>query len=151
MITEPFESNESEAMDEQRLTVSLNLWFTPMHRMLQPSLPLSPMLRVELARQLEFLISDALDDRPSLVVTFCAALARFVDGTAGESCEGSPAEGLYAGLRAGAPEGVDPAAWVGLLEYAAVKLAHLLGARQVRPFVHDLLSPVRFAELARKR
>ena len=62
MITEPFDADASEASDQERLTVSLNLWFTPMHRMLQPSLPLSPMLRVELARQLEFLVSDALDD-----------------------------------------------------------------------------------------
>ena len=53
VITEPL-----PATDE--MTVSLNFWFTATRLLLSPALPLRPPLRVELARQLEYLISDAL-------------------------------------------------------------------------------------------
>ena len=57
---------------------------------------------------------------------------------------------LWTNLRDKTPEHVDPTAWLGLLEYVAIKLAHLLGGQSVRPFVHDMLDPRRFAHLKRK-
>lgn len=36
------------------MTVSLNFWFSTANQLFAPSLPLSPLLRVELARQLEY-------------------------------------------------------------------------------------------------
>jgi hypoxia-inducible factor 1-alpha inhibitor (HIF hydroxylase) len=166
VITEPLTASTGSgaieggdsADDDQRLTVSLNFWFTPINRMLRPALPLSPMLRVELARQAEFLISDTFDDRPALVPVFLGALAVLVDGVASVAC-GAAGEDLRAQdallwerLRTETrPVGVEAATWVGLLEYMAVTLAHLLGGHQVRAFVHDLLSSVRFARLERER
>ena len=48
------------------------------------------------------------------------------------------------------PTTVDAGAWAGLFEYALAKMLHLLGPRQVQPFVHDALDPVRFAHLERQ-
>lgn len=161
MITEPTESE---------LTVSLNFWFTPMRQMLQPSLPLSPWLRVEFARQLEFLICDTLADQPRLVAAFCAALAAQLEAVADGSCdaravamEGSTATqqcalgrssttsmALWQELEVSRPADVDDvAAWRGLFEYVTSKMAHVLGAHQVRAFVRDLLHTERFVRLAR--
>ena len=148
------------------LTVSLNFWFSPMHRMLQPRLPLSPMLRVELARQLEFLLCDALDDRVPLVapflVAFEAQLAAIADGrcdarahalAARGAAHGAEGDGggdaLWAEAQACRPAGVDARAWAGLFEFVAAKTAHVLGGHAVLPFARDMLDPARFAGLER--
>lgn len=175
VITEPNDNDSSEegggggraTADQLQLTVSLNLWFNPTHRLLQPTLPLSPMMRVELSRQLEFLICDALGDRPALVPRFCAALADLVDGRCtahaspahrssasahDDGCESKhPAYQLWTRLAEGTPEGVDSDNWLGLLEYVGIKLAHILGGHQVAPFVHDMMSAERFAGLEATR
>jgi hypothetical protein len=159
VITEPSDA----ATDE--LTVSLNFWFTPVNRMLQPALPLSPFLRVELGRQLEFLICDALHDAPNLVPPFCAALAKQLDALHAGCCDGRAADalgalgggpvpkqsaGLWHELDAARPAQVSRATWEGLFEYVAAKLTHLIGARQALPFVADLLHAERFATLKTK-
>jgi hypoxia-inducible factor 1-alpha inhibitor (HIF hydroxylase) len=158
VITEP-RSAKLKAADpngDDAMTVSLNLWFTPMHRMLQPELPLSPMLRVELARQLEFLICDALDDRPELVPRFCAALIAFTTGSAALSEQDGAggtldpeqlAARLWESAQASTPSGVSSESWLGLLEYVAIKLAHILGGWQAASFSEDMLSAERFARL----
>ena len=62
VLTEPQAAGE--------LTVSVNFWFMATAKLLSPSLPLPPPLRVELARQLEYFASDTLDDRARLVPRF---------------------------------------------------------------------------------
>ena len=145
VLTEPL-----SAADDAELTVSVNFWFSPYDRMLEPAMPLTPMLRVELARQLEFLVVDALGDRPQLVHPFFIALTRFVAlPVASHMADGHAAAEAWAVLRRSAPDGVAATDWSGLAEWVLAKAAHLLGPSHVRPFVLDALSPARFERLAR--
>jgi hypoxia-inducible factor 1-alpha inhibitor (HIF hydroxylase) len=145
----------TEPGPEDEMVVSLNFWFTPVHRLLQPALPLSPMMRCELARQLEFVISDTFNDRPTLVPHFYKALRAQLDAIAEGRCDGralapaSPSSSLWVEALACKPEVVDEMAWLGLFEYAVGKMLHLLGPQQVRAFVHDALDPMRFSRLER--
>ena len=156
VITEPMEEEEANggAHDDAVLTTSLNFWFSPIHRMLQPSLPLSPSLRVEFARQLEFLVCDALNDEPRHVQRFCAALNAQLAAIADGECDdrfvrADDTTSVWAELQALRPDGVELEAWAGLFEYVSAKAAHLLGAGHVRPFAADLLNPEWFEGLAR--
>ena len=129
---------------ETQLTVSVNFWFRPL-ALEQPSppLPLSPMLEAELARQLEMVIADALNDRGALVPPFLRALRRQLEASvraAGGS--GWPA------LHKQRPAGVEAADWESLFEYVVAKLclwlpspAHLL------PFLHRHCCASRFDRL----
>jgi len=136
------------------LTVSLNFWFNPMAQLLQPTLPLSPLLRCELARQLEFAISDAFGDRPTLVPAFCAALCSQLDAISAGSMKVTSSSlampSFWQPLVAHKPAEVEVGEWEGLFEYFAVKAIHLIGAQQVAPFVRDRLDPERFARLKRR-
>ena len=156
VITEPSSGGDA-ASDE--LTVSLNFWFSPMHRLLEPQLPLSPMLRVELARQAEFFLCDALDDQPTHVPIFLAALNKQLEAIENGACDerartlatGAADPVLWAELHAKRPAGVAAAHWEGLFEYMLAKASHLLGPAALRPFAADLLDPERFIGLERTK
>ena len=144
VITEPHPG--ASGSDEEALTCSLNFWFSPVNKLFRPTLPLSPMLRVELARQLEFLVCDTLHDQPELVPRFFAAFSELV----GSSASLAP-DAVWAAMKASAPSGDGlGTAWVGLAEYVLAKLLHLLGAHGVEPFVRDMLDPGRFRHLKRR-
>ena len=131
-----------------------------MAQLLQPSLPLSPMLRCELARQFEFAVSDTLSDRPSLIPLFFTAITAQLDAIAAGICDERAAGGVaisgrtpspWQELLAFTPAGVDPAVWAGLFEFFSLKVIHILGPQQLLPFVQDALDPARFARLERIR
>ena len=61
------------------LTVSANFWFAAVYRLLTPTRPLVPSMQCELARQLEYLVSDCLSDRARLVPAFFSALRAAVE------------------------------------------------------------------------
>ncbi|EOD31469.1 hypothetical protein EMIHUDRAFT_314391 [Emiliania huxleyi CCMP1516] len=74
------------------LAVSLNFWYSAMQQILSPEWPLGPPLRVELARQLEYLVADSFGDAGRAVPAFFRGLRAQVDAAA-------------AGLPAGEEEG----------------------------------------------
>ena len=155
VITEVHPNDEGGGSWGTHLTCSLNFWFSPINKLLQPSMPLSPMLRVELARQLEYFVCDSLQDQPALVPRFLAALTDLVTCDVARSpdvCGATPPDVAWASLRASAPAGPGmAAAWEGLAEYVLAKLLHLLGVQDVAPFVCGMLDPGRFRQLRRQR
>ena len=83
VITEPLETADDAtagarglppSSTEQPLTVSVNFWFAATARLLAPTAPLVPSMQCELARQLEYLISDCLRDKAHHVPAFLAGL-----------------------------------------------------------------------------
>ncbi|EOD20080.1 hypothetical protein EMIHUDRAFT_451080 [Emiliania huxleyi CCMP1516] len=56
------------------LAVSLNFWYSAMQQILSPEWPLGPPLRVELARQLEYLVADSFGDAGRAVPAFFRGL-----------------------------------------------------------------------------
>ena len=92
VITEPLPAGDE-------LTVSLNFWFTATRLLLSPALPLRPPLRVELARQLEYLVSDALADQAQHVAAFCRGLTAQLKAIAHGACDSA----LVPGGGGGAP------------------------------------------------
>ena len=120
------------------------------------------MLRCELARQLEFAISDTFTDRPTLVPTFLRALRAQIDAITAGHCDehavafceeaSPPRAGIWRELHSCKPDDVDSDAWMGLFEYAVGKMMHLLGgAQQVLAFARDALDPARFMWLERDK
>ena len=145
----------TEPVPDGQVTVSVNFWFASTARLLSPTLPLVPSMRVELARQLEYLVSDSMDDKARHVPKFLAGL---LTGLAcAESCAPDQAgeqggdearlAAAHAALDRTRPHDVDPGTWHGLFEFVAWKLAALVGATQAAPFARDLCSPARFEQL----
>lgn len=101
------------------------------------TLPVPPPLRIELARQLEIVISDALGDAPEHVLPMMRAL-RLQLG------EPPPPPVTWSHVEAQCPSYVPVGEWVGLFEWIVWKLSLLLGAHQLAAFVRDLCSEMRF-------
>ena len=106
-----------------------------------------PSMQCELARQLEYLISDSLVDLP----TSCPPSEGADSGNGGgrarqrgrAECGGRGGEALQAHR----PSEVQADDWSGLFEFVLIKLSLLIGHRHVLSFCHDLLDPGRFAHL----
>ena len=108
-------------------------------------------MRLELARQLEVVICDALDE-PFYVLAFLrglrAALTALASGGGGrDSAEDSTGASPWPALEAERPHTVKVRDWEGLFEYVVFKGSMLLGAHQLLPFVVDLLDTGRFERL----
>ena len=132
------------------LTVSANLWFSTHPKLSTPrTLPLSTALQLELSRQLEMVIADALDDAPALVPAFLGALRRQLRACL-EACPKAVAEAAqpssgrappwapprapprappWAALQKARPPQVTPADWAGLFEFVLAKLCLWLPSR----------------------
>lgn len=126
------------------LCVSVNFWFSAARMLLQPDFPLWPAMRLELARQLEYLISDSLADRAQHVPAFFRAIDRQIRQQCGAREHGSVA---WPALHAERPADVAPREWEGLFEFVVWKACLLLGPRGVGPFLVEFCDPGRFAAL----
>ena len=134
----------------ERLTVSVNFWFSAHEQLREPApaLPLRPMLEAELARQLEMAIADALGDRGEFVPPFLRAMRRQLEALAKATAPPSSASS-WAVLQKHRPLGVASAAWAALFEYAAAKLLLWLPApTHVLPFLRRHCCDSRFQSLA---
>ena len=155
VLTEP-------ATQRGELCVSVNFWFAASNRILQPSLPLVPSMQCELARQLEYLVSDCLSDRarhvPAFLKGMVAALevahSRVQDAKAADAqavgAQAAPAAvdaAVSTALHACRPSDVRPDEWQGVFEFVLWKLSLLIGAEHLLAFTRDLLDPARFAML----
>ncbi|EOD24962.1 hypothetical protein EMIHUDRAFT_443728 [Emiliania huxleyi CCMP1516] len=136
------------------LTVSANFWFAAVYRLLTPTRPLVPSMQCELARQLEYLVSDCLSDRARLVPAFFSALRAAVEAVhAAADARSAAADAARAdaaaseALHARRPAGVVPQEWQGLFEYVVRQLGSLVGHGSVLRFCLDLLDGGRFARL----
>jgi hypoxia-inducible factor 1-alpha inhibitor (HIF hydroxylase) len=132
------------------LAVSVNFWYSAMDMILSPCVPLRPPLRVELARQLEHLISDSFGDAGRMVPAFLAALRAQVEATVAAP-RANANQPWWPELDARRPSGVRAADWAGLMEYVLWRLLMLLEPQHVRPFLADLCDPARFERLALSR
>jgi hypoxia-inducible factor 1-alpha inhibitor (HIF hydroxylase) len=144
------------------LTVSVNFWFATHERLARPaSLPLGTMHEVELSRELEMLVADALGDRPALVPTFLRAMTRQLestlrrqDGQWPSSIDGKGASGgSWPLLQRERPRAtatiVDAAVWGTLFEIATAKLCLWLHSPTgVLRFLRHYCSHCRFERLA---
>jgi len=141
------------------LNVSVNFWFDTTPRLLRPTRPLLPSLECELARQLEYLLADALDDQAHYVPTFFRAclgtLEHMRHGDAPPEGHVDAASALRGGghvalasLEAHRPSSVPTDKWRGLFAFVVCKLAMFVGPARILPFVHDLCHPSRFDQLA---
>ena len=99
-----------------------------------PKWILVPSMQCELARQLEYLISDALDDKARHVPAFFAGMLKALEGGIPHHLEHRPAD-------------VPSSDWVGLLEFVLWKLSLYLGPRAMARFARELCHPSRFAQL----
>ena len=145
VLTEP-------ATQRGELCVSVNFWFAASNRILQPSLPLVPSMQCELARQLEYLVSDCLNDRARHVPVFLrgmlAALEVAHSGVRGtEAAPAAVDAAVSTVLHACRPPDVRPDQWQGVFEFVMWKLSLLIGAEHALDFTRDLLDPARFAQL----
>lgn len=149
VVTEPFGAKPRDA--HKHLTVSVNFWFAATAQLLRPRLPLVPSMVCECARQLEYLISDCLHDRARHVPSFFEALLRALEAarheTGGAERDAARGTAVATALHAMRPSDIPSGEWQGLFEYVVWKLALLIGAEQMLPFVRDLCSPARFAQL----
>lgn len=137
----------------QPLTVSVNFWFMATNRILHPTRPLVPSMQCELARQLEYLISDCLQDKAHYVPHFFRALHRALEAArgAGGLRDGEPAADSRHAVLAERPADVPPADWLGLFGFVVWKLSLHLGPACLDAFVRELCHPSRFAALRLKR
>ena len=136
--------------EEDEFTISINFWFSALPLLQHPTLPLSPMLRVELVRQLELLIPAALCCEARHVAAFFRGLRAQLELCLGESDDAGVRNGdapTWCALDTERPAGIDRTAWAGLFEYVMCKMFLLLGAPGVLPFVRDLCDPLRFERL----
>ena len=161
VITEPTTS-------DTELTISVNFWFEATARSACPTLPLVPSNLVELARQMEYLLSDCLADRPIHVPAFLESMgdalaavastsalrAKTVLGTAIEDEANAEAEAkaeakadaeteaaVEVALHAVRPASVPFGEWQGIFEFVVWKLSLLIGGSHVLAFARDLLWP----------
>jgi hypothetical protein len=111
-------------------------------------------MRLELARQLEYLIADTLEDRSQLVPAFLMALRMQLEAVHATDQVGTTyaeaeveAETEWAALHELRPSGVDRFVWSGMFEFVACRMLRLLGPHQVLAFVCDLCDGARFAQL----
>ena len=140
VLTDPI---DADSRSGQPLTVSVNFWFAATARLLSPTRPLVPSMHCELARQLEYLISDCLHDRAHHVPRFFASLLAALE--AGRST--SAIRDVHSALLRQRPDDVAAAEWTGLFQFVVWKLAMLVGPRAMVSFVHDLCHPSRFEQL----
>ena len=164
------DGDTGQAGVQAALTVSVNFWFAPYARLTRPTaLPLSPMLEVELMRQLEMLVADALDDRGELVPPFLRALVQQLERTlppATDPAAGAADSGALDGgattapfrlrvgggqwrvLHRGRPADVSMARWEALFEEVVGKLSLWLPApADLLPFLRRHACWGRFAGL----
>ena len=150
---------DAEEGGEQPLTVSVNFWFAATGHLLRPTRPLVPSMQCELARQLEYFVSDCIRDKarhvPAFFTGMLAALEVASNGGGGGAAGGgggggggaSALDGPLAAMDAARPADVGVDEWRGAFEYAAWKLALHLGAERLLPFMRDLCHPSRFKRL----
>lgn len=129
------------------LAVSVNFWYSAMDMIMSPALPLRPPLRVELARQLEYLISDSLGDAGRMVPAFLAAMRAQVEAAVAAPSPPAHGQPWWPELHARRPAKVRAADWAGLMEYVLWRLLLLLESQHVRPFLSDLCDAARFERL----
>ncbi len=136
------------------LTASVNFWFSVHDRLMgaPPPLPLDPLMRVELARQLEMLIADCLDDRAELVPAFLGALVAQLESCSARGALGgprrAPTASPWAELHRGRPKGVRAEAWERLFEYAVgVLCLWMPSPRDALHFLGQYCAPTRFSGL----
>ena len=146
VITEPTTS-------ETELTISVNFWFEATSRSTCPTLPLVPSNLVELARQMEYLLSDCLahDGPPARdgsihVPAFLRSMGDALAAVTAASTsvpqrpEGEVEEEVEAALHATRPANVPFDEWQGIFEFVVWKFSLLIGAEHVLAFARDLLS-----------
>lgn len=128
--------------DGEGWCVSVNFWFdavTP--RLLEPSAPLSPLLEVELARQIEYLVADTFG--AERVVPFLISCLEEVTAP-------SPAASLSPVGTTRSTQDCDPSdgdAWLAVRNFVLGELAAAVGPSQVRSFLEDYLDPGRWRSL----
>lgn len=137
--------------EDRDLCVSVNFWFSASRMLLQPEFPLGPAMRLELARQLEYLISDSLDDAPYHVPAFFGSVHRQLTQLLSSSLDERRKQHGWPALIAGLPAGVPPRAWLGLFEFVLWKARLLLGTTGVVPFFIEFCDPNRFCTLRMRR
>lgn len=144
------------AAQEPPLNVSVNFWFDVTPRLLSPTRPLVPSMRCELARQLEYLVSDCLLDRAKHVPTLFAGLLAALEAAAvaSSTSDANKAEAAKVALpaarnalHAARPVDVMEAEWDGLFEFVTSKFAELAGGGSLLTFARELCHPSRFAHL----
>jgi hypothetical protein len=129
------------------LAVSVNFWYSAMDMITSSALPLRPPLRVELARQLEYLISDSFGDAGRMVPAFLAAVRAQVEATVTSPSPPAHGHSCWAEMEARRPARVRAADWSGLMEYVLWRMLLLLEPQHVRPFLADLCDAARFQRL----
>ncbi|KAL1519642.1 hypothetical protein AB1Y20_023153 [Prymnesium parvum] len=137
------------------LNVSVNFWFDVTNRLLHPTRPLIPSMRCELARQLEYLASDCLDDQARYVPTFFRGLLatletmqKFGSGIAAPcTTSDTTIEAALTTLDSHCPPTIVSTQWRGLFGFVMKKLSLYLEPANVLAFVHDLCHPSRFEML----
>ena len=142
----------TDGAPDGELTVSVNFWLSPHERMRQPPrVPLTPMLEVELARQLEMSIANALDDRASLVPAFLRAATRQLEACAKRgAAAAAAADAPWQVLQKARPAGVDAARWARSFEFLVGKLCLWMPrpADDLLPFLRRHCAASRFDKLA---
>ena len=156
VLTEPHEHADvpsgscAAAPTDQPLTVSVNFWFAATARLLAPTVPLVPSMQCELARQLEYLVSDCLADKAWHVPAFLSGLLDAINATA--RVGGSGGDGAYSNaLLATRPPDVDELSWLGCFEFVVYKLALWVGPQSMGRFLSDLCHASRFSQLRLKQ
>ena len=159
-------SKPSSQLPSQPLTVSVNFWFEVKHRQGTPhEMPLGPAIRLELARQLEVIVADALDSALPVAPFLRGLRAQLECSTSVHECsahEGAPpygrsqaqnaaADATWPALEQHRPAGIVRSEWEGLFEYVIFKGSLLLGPHLLLPFVVDLCDATRFERLLPRR
>lgn len=110
-------------------------------------------MHCELARQLEYLVSDWLSDCawhvPAFLRAMHAALAAAMS-TSGRHAAAVVESAVATALHAHRPNDVGRAVWDELWEFVACRLDGLIGAERMLDFTHDLLHTGRFEQLSRR-
>ena len=150
VVTDPMPPSAGTAAGKASVNVSVNFWFAATNRLLSPSLPLTPPMRVELSRQLEYFVADCLEDRArhvprffeGLLAALCAAHLRIP-----AAADGNPLAQATAAMHSTRPADVRREVWEGMLRFVVWKLALLVGPSKMLPFARELCNPERFAAL----
>ena len=107
-------------------------------------------MQVELSRQLEYLTSDWLADRPRHVPAFFRAALRAFEAAARDGARlqnGERYPAARSALHADRPADVSADEWEDLFSFVLVKLCHFVGSGRALRFVRDLCHPSRFERL----
>eukprot|EP00967_Tisochrysis_lutea_P090929 scaffold130278_cov35-Tisochrysis_lutea.AAC.1 len=129
------------------LAVSINFWYSAIDSILRPSFPLRPPLRMELSRQLEYLVSDSFGDAGRTVPAFFTGLRAQVRESLSRRSLPKPGEFWWPEFERHRPIGIRTTDWVGLMEYVLWRLLLLLEPGHVYHFLEDLCDVGRFEQL----